>query len=337
MSGIGHISDDLEHVAQLMQEFLLAMKQQPDSDAAMMIVTSEILSHTPTRLSTSDSELSTTLMFIYDQLAEVWLSSLPSRVSGQARLAKHTSIRNVAIDMCLSSTAFSLRDRYSHPADVEEKYRGVQTPRTKDPDDMSLGSSPPLHSPSKSHSRVLSDEAHFSLPTPRQTPSLHSRNSSAASKRNTSSAEDLAVARLREYVPSIKALRNVSPMTSRLLSSWPSASGADPAGHRGEGLPSYEGHDSETSGRKRSSESQAPRRNRSQSLMDLDSGGDAKAASQPINPAFSSQPVGMSDAMFSSQVVEDIPMTQPDRGQHGSRDVKGGVSKKKKKRRAAGF
>jgi RNA polymerase I-specific transcription initiation factor RRN6 len=61
----------------------------------------------------------------------------------------------------------------------------------------------------------------------------------------------------------------------------------------------------------------------------------AEASSQPIVVPSGSQPEVTHNG-FSSQTVEDIPMTQPDRGAFGSRSIQ--KSKKKpKKHRTAGF
>jgi RNA polymerase I-specific transcription initiation factor RRN6 len=123
---------------------------------------------------------------------------------------------------------------------------------------------------------------------------------------------------------------------STILSQWPSNPGSDPANYSWEAKQKGAEEDQNGAEREqRNRKEEARRRKRTEKFLNQERGQTAEATSQPmvVNPS-GSQPVVAHNG-FSSQTVEDVPMTQPDRGAFGSRSVQ--KSKKAKKHRTAGF
>lgn len=289
------------------------------------------------------------LMSIYDSLAGLWLASLPVALSVEARLEKHRMVCRVALQLYLSSLTlhFSLKQG---PNLRQHLFANEVPINTTD------GGQQPRHVAMQEQSqRMPLLERSFSksaISTPRRTPSVHSQTSG-------SQAEELpdlndALTRLQAYAPSIKSKSISSRVATRLLASWPTEPGTDPSLHTWSPLPgAVAADDSDTDGSQRTVNSQksqksqksqrSQRSSRSQRLWMA--GSDLEAHIQgemPLRPTAgappNSQPAALEADIVSSQPTEDMPMTQPDRGNYGSRqEVKDRRKKAKKKRRAAGF
>lgn len=275
---------------------------------------------------TGSSKAMPDLSDVYDKLIDLWVSYLPSKIPGLARLAKERLVRSVAAELCFSSLAVSMRDKSvvrTKPMEPREGTDFVLPVRTK-PDLFEQIDKTPAQTPS---SVPIS-----SLPTPAATPSLPSGGNASFGE----CAEDEAIMRLRGFVLSISSQPPLSAPRSAILSHWPSAPGADPSKYSWEASckADTEGDDLD------SDENEALNRQRDQGRRDRRTEKFLKrhrvntidTASQPMpTVSFGSQPE-LSQHTLSSQPT-DLPMTQPDRGAFGSRLGQ----KAFKKRRTVGF
>lgn len=280
------------------------------------------------------------LLEIYDLIIENWVGSLPITVSNKARGAKFKIIRRMAVELCLSSVAVSLRGSLLLPASEDRDSRserplGVQkiTGNDVEPD-----SSKYLQLPLRTvNHNGASSTGGLESPPSAQT---YSYGSLASAPKTV---EDPAIMRLRSYAVSIKSKPDLPVESSTLLSHWPVSPQADPAqyiwkpGGKAFSTTEEEVLDesdsrSESQSRARqkfeSSSSRSPGRSpgRSPSIS-------AKSISQSSRPFGSQREETLN--IFSSQTVDDLPMTQPDRGTFGSRSAQ--QSSKKKKRVSSGF
>ena len=265
---------------------------------------------------------------VYDRLVAQWIQNLPREISNQARLAIFNITRKVAVEICLSSIAISCRDKSADQeiVSIEADESALPTSETKQ------GSKEVSQFlPSSQITAESLYDAGFGLPTPAQTPSLHS----GGSVTSTEVAEDYAVLRLRQYAISMESPQVVNNPT--LLSYWPSTPGLDPANFRWNPIPQSSMADEEADykrDRKRRRE-EARQRRKTEKFLNEDARKAYGPASQPAALAsFGSQPQIARHAA-SSQIIDEIPMTQPSRGMFGSRFVEG--AKKKQRRRNAGF
>ena len=262
---------------------------------------------------------------VYDRLVGQWIQSLPRDISNQARLTIFNITRKVAVEICLSAIAISYRDRSADPKriSIENEESILPTSEASEEITQVLPSS-----------QITAESLHdsgFGLPTPAQTPSLHS----GGSVTSTDAVEDSAVLRLRQYAISMESPQVVNNPT--LLSYWPSTPGLDPANFRWNPIPQSSMADEEADykrDRKRRRE-EARRRRKTEKFLNEDARKAYGPASQPAALAsFGSQPQIARHAA-SSQIIDELPMTQPSRGMFGSRFVEG--AKKKQRRRNAGF
>lgn len=262
---------------------------------------------------------------LYDKMAEYWMSSLPSDLANEARVARYRVVQQLAMDVCLSSVCLSIQNKSVSVQELPQEKDMEELPHSTN-DRGSRESSPGFFS---SQLATITEEPRFPFPTPSKTPSEYSHMTSGSEVK-----EDPAITRLRQYARSIKAKPDLGPPS--ILSHWPSTPGFDPA------LYSYEeskkaaaaaesGNESEHRNRKE----EARRRRRTEKFL-------RQKGSRAVETAAQSQvePSGSQPAVFnnlaSSQSVPDLPMTQPVLGAFGSR--KGEKNKQKnKKRRTAGF
>ena len=147
--------------------------------------------------------------------------------------------------------------------------------------------------------------------------------------------EDPTVSRLRQYAVSIKSQPDLGKST--LLDPWPPSPGSNPAqsvnGYIANCLRlSYEAQSDQADRMREREEARRGRRTDRSLTRGITKLSEAKP--QPNYTQFGSQPELTAHAR-SSQIFEDIPMSQPDRGVFGSRSAQ--VVKKKRKPRAAGF
>jgi len=235
----------------------------------------------------------------------------------------------------LSSISVSLRSKSSQAIGISEKQEdeGPVLPVRSKADEISQSSSSRLLA-----SQTISDPlrvADLCLPTPAQTPSLHFHGSIHSLHEST---EDAAISRLRQYAVSIQCVQSLRPVKSALLSHWPSSPGVDPVQYSWEAKRDAPAANKqlESGGEKDFlSRREARRHRKTERFLRRERASAAEAASQPVLSPFGSQPE-VAHHSISSQIVDDLPMTQPDRGAFGSRS---GLqsTKKQKRRRAAGF
>jgi RNA polymerase I-specific transcription initiation factor RRN6 len=264
---------------------------------------------------------------VYDKLVNLWVSCLPRKTPGPARLAKAKLVRFVATELCLSSLGVFIRDKsviLPRPAESQKGADFVLAVRAK-PD-----SSETVAGKSTQNSSAIPLS---NLPTPAVTPSLPS-NDSASSFR--APAEDVAISRLRGYTLSIKSQPPLGASRSAILAHWPSAPGADPSKYSWESSRKAVVEDKDINGDEEEAliqqREQDHRRRRTERFLKRQHVDTIDAASQPL-PAldFGSQPDPAQHPVSSQSA--DVPMTQPDRGAFGSRLGR----KVFKKRRTMGF
>ena len=329
--GISGPSGDIEPAAARLRQFLDALRQahSPEEPSTFAFVLSDLTACPAIQFPLEQATNHPDPKIVFDQLIDIWMASLPRDVSNKARLSKFNIIRQTAVELYLSSFAVSLRNKAT-----DVNIGAVQN----DENDLTLPESDTEYGTTRESSPVNfssqqvpfpRNQPGFSLPTPAQTPSLYSRTTSASEHK-----EDPAITRLRQYAVFIKPKPDFGKST--ILSQWPSNPGSDPANYSWEAK--QKGAEEDQNGAEREQrdrKEEARRRKRTEKFLNQERGQTAEATSQPMvfNPS-GSQPAVAHNG-FSSQTVEDVPMTQPDRGAFGSRSVQ--KSKKAKKHRTAGF
>jgi RNA polymerase I-specific transcription initiation factor RRN6 len=273
--------------------------------------------------SPGEDHVLSTLPDVYDRIGDYWLASLPIKVSNLSRLTKFNYARNIATELYLASIAVSIRDKSSHViGSTDPKMSTISLPILSRANGAYQGESGEYPS-----SQIVPIS---SPPTPAQMPSLPSEGSATS----TEVTGDSAILRLRQYAVSIAQPSRMG--NSSLLSLWPSSPGEDPATYSwkadrqsGTDRWNHEGIDH----RRRREESR--RRKKTEKFLARGTAIESEVVSQPQSAPFGSQPAVALHAA-SSQTVNELPMTQLDRGLFGSRSVQAG-RKRQTKRRAAGF
>jgi RNA polymerase I-specific transcription initiation factor RRN6 len=257
------------------------------------------------------------------------MTSLPPNVSNFARVARYRVVRQLAIDVCLSSVGISIENKLvsaSRPPQEEEEAR-VSLPIHERGNRFSRDSSPTFFS--SQLAAISGREPDHRLPTPAKTPSLYSHATSTSDFK-----EDSSITRLRQYAPFGKARPDLS-MPS-LCSHWPSEPGSDPAQYSyQEAQKAVAAAESGNESEHRNRKEEARRRRRTQKFFRQERSRAVEAAAQSMFMPSGSQPAA-SRHFASSQTADDLPMTQPELGTFGSRVAQEG-KKKSKKPRAAGF
>ncbi|KAF8863503.1 hypothetical protein BDZ45DRAFT_722283 [Acephala macrosclerotiorum] len=327
MSGFEVLSEDIEEAAQALRQFFRSLELEPDSEAATTLVVSNLAmsarSHLPNSEIPGYSDLST----LYDQMAEYWMTSLPPNVSNWARVARYRVIRQLAIDVCLSSVGISIENKLVSAAGPPQEGEDdrLSLPTLGRDSRFGRDTSPTYFS---SQLATIPDrEVDHRLPTPAKTPSLYSHATSASDLK-----EDPTISRLRQYAPSIKAESDIG--SSRLRSEW--KPGADPYEYSyQEAQKARAAAESGDESEHRNSKEEARRRRRTEKFLRQERSRAVEAAAQSMFKPSGSQPA-VSRHFASSQTVDDVPMTQPELGTFGSR-VGQKAKKKSKKPRTAGF
>ncbi|KAL2815441.1 RNA polymerase I-specific transcription initiation factor RRN6-like protein [Aspergillus cavernicola] len=263
------------------------------------------------------------LVAIYDRLVNNWLVDLPPGIPGRARIAKEKAIRYFVADLVLAqiiSTHIS--------AEIEN------TASDNRPRPVSSGGGPIA-------SLGTTDEQ-FSL-EPLATQGLGSQASNATSQNSSTLGDYIFPDNQAETFPTFRALsfyttfnrtEPISRVTERMLSHW--KPGVDPASYA---LPSEE---SQLAARIKASKHRPRKVSQAMKNMSLDSSMPLPVSSPvPAVRDWGSQPDNSQPPAIrlqSSQVTDDLPMTQIERGAFGGREAgrKSGL-KAKKKKRAAGF
>lgn len=321
-------AEDLEQGAPILRTFLQSLKEDEESESSFTLVVSNLTLCPGISFQTLEASTLPDLLKVYDEVAKSWVANLPHQVSGLTRLAKFKIARKVAVELCLSSIGISLRNKAS---EVPEALAASSEQRVllNKPVVASRASSPAIISSENPPSSMPGSV--FGLPTPSQTPSIYSQSHASTSE----FAEDSAISRLRQYAVSIKSKPDIG--SSTILSHWPSTPGADPAtfsyaAKQRSAVVKESGEGDSHSSRRE----QARSKRRTERFLSRESTAVAEpSSSQPTSMPFGGSQPEVARHVYSSQTgVDDVPMTQPDRGTFGSRTMQ---KKKRKKQRAAGF
>ncbi|KAL4868190.1 hypothetical protein BDV12DRAFT_170223 [Aspergillus spectabilis] len=267
------------------------------------------------------------LVAIYDRLVNHWLVDLPPNIPGRARITKEKAIRHFVADIVLAQMISAHK---------------LATAESTTFDDENLA---PFSTGGLIGSSGRTNEQYLYEPLP--TPVDHSFRSQANTTATQSSYTVGAFVlpeRQADKCPTFMALSSyttfskpdtMSRDTERILSHW--KYGIDPA------LYSLASEESQLAARNRASR-RKPRKRMSQAMKNtsLDSSVPLPVSSPtPAARDWGSQPDNSQPPAIrlqSSQVTDDLPMTQVERGAFGGREAakKGGI-KARKKKRAAGF
>ncbi|KUJ18094.1 uncharacterized protein LY89DRAFT_614583 [Mollisia scopiformis] len=331
MSGFDTISEDLEAASTALRAFLESLQPDPDSETTSRLVVSNLAPSSEGQIPDLEIPRHPDLSNLYDQMAEYWMASLPPKLSNVARVARYRVIRQLAMDVCLSSIGISVENTSvsaEGPPRVPED-EAMSLPVFDKDGRISRESSPPTFFSSQL-AAIADRESDFRLLTPAKTPSIYSHATSASEVK-----EDPAITRLRQYAISIRAKPDLGPPS--LLSHWPSKPGADPAQYSYEeaqkaSIAAESGDESEHRNRKE----EARHRRRTERFLRQERSRAVETAAQSMFMPSGSQPAALSHHAVSSQSVPDLPMTQPEIGAFGSRVVPKG-KRKTKKPRTAGF
>ncbi|KAL2073354.1 hypothetical protein VTL71DRAFT_10678 [Oculimacula yallundae] len=319
--------DDIEEASTALRAFIGSLREDQSSEDRWRLSVVDLTMGTEIQFPRKREHSDPDLLAIFDHLVDNWMASLPLELSNITRHAKFKVIRQLAMDLCLNSIGISLQDRAldRRPGVVRKDAETVAASSFSKDGRLTRESSPFMFS---SHLATIQNEPGLTLPTPTQTPSLYSQTTSA-----TDVVEDAAIARLRQYAPTIKAKpESTANANEVVLSHWPSAL-ADPAEYSYEdakkawAATNTDEHDARSSSRKE----KARRRRRTEEFVKAVE----PAVSRRSTLVSGSQPEAIGN-MYSSQPGNDVPMTQPDRGTFGSRTTQQ-AKKKPKKQRTAGF
>ncbi|EDN94336.1 hypothetical protein SS1G_10209 [Sclerotinia sclerotiorum 1980 UF-70] len=320
-------SGDLDEAAKTVTEFLDFMNtfDEDEKDASSKFYLSKLISCPGMFFDDlSSNAIYPDLLQIYDQLINVWVTNLPRKTPGPVRLAKARLIRKIAMELWLSSVGISLRNKLLEPRPPPIVEDETSLPILKDIDEVSRASSPPFFS-SQIHSRAM-ENPQFSLPTP--APSVITA---------ATVIEDPTIARLRQYAVRLEPKTEFGPAKTSLTSQWPSVPGADPAKYSWEAVQRAAAAEESGDDDYRSRRENARRKRRAERFLSRDRANAAASSSQALAQPYGSQPAMHNT--YSSQLVNELPMTQPSNGAFGSRIAAPATpgKKKAKRRRAAGF
>lgn len=343
IAGLSTSSGELEEATVALRDFIASLNvDHEDPHQTMKLTLSHLTSCPGFKDLITINQHGVNLAKIHEQLVKYWITSIPENAPDLARLAKYKIIRQLGVELCLSSLGISLQNKSSSatnvpaaPPDEEQELPQIETPYgtvTREGSPVMFSSQPHL---------ALSQDIFSSLRTPSRTPSLYSHATSAASELK----EDPAISRLIQYAVSIRALPDAGK--SSLLSHWPAQPGVDPATYSYDAAQkkaaAEDGNESEH--RNRKEETRRKRRmarflkeeRTKTATLRAETGPGSMSQPMVVIPSRSqpgTQPEAYDHGM-SSQAADDLPMTQPDRGMFGSRAAP--KRKKQKKVRKAGF
>ena len=268
------------------------------------------------------------LVYIYDQLVNAWLSNLPVDIPGRTRITKEKVIRRLAADLLLAQINISHK-----PSDTKnEIYPNQQIQHQDD---------------AESSNPEISVES-YRARTPRR-PSL---SASEKGRDGSTFRSDLDSRPAKDSGPPVysslsslttfKTQSSKSRNTEAILSHW--VPGIDPATYNWQRTV----QSVEDDGYQRMSRSATPKhRSRKKTPQAIAMSSPAPPAISPAPPLTQetgSQPTGTPlrrGILPSSQVTameEDLPMTQTERGLFGGRETnRKNAMRMRKKKRAAGF
>ncbi|TAQ88050.1 hypothetical protein B7494_g3615 [Chlorociboria aeruginascens] len=333
ISPIKSFKEELDRAATMMNDFLESIWEDQEPDNTSELVLSNVLSSPPMLFwnAGSNNLNAPDVLTIYDHLVDIWITGLPIKVSGPARFAKFNFIQQIAMDLYFSSLCLSLRNKSSKITVVEPEEQMSVSDSIKKVD----GTVSQPDSAASIHIRPFPttiQDPQSSLLTPTQTPSVHSYGSTVSA---LDQQEDPAITRLRQYAVSIKSPPDFGVQKSALLTHWPASPGIDPANYSWEAAKKASEKDEKRQAENRHRRNESRRRRKAEKFLNREQTQVAEAASQSSFAQFGSQP-DVPHQGFSSQTVDDLPMTQPTGGAFGSRALQA-KKKKPKKRRTAGF
>jgi RNA polymerase I-specific transcription initiation factor RRN6 len=325
-SGRTPLLDDIDQNAQDLRQFL----SRAASNQLSLGGTSHLLVHPYDPLTSPESQQTQLadvskldLVEIYDRLVNHWLVDLPPDIPGRTRIAKEKAIRHFVADIVLGQIIAVRRRSEAELASNLNNGDGLLPSRPID----SLATSSEAGNEQSSYglSRQMGDTV----------------TSSSSAHRDFTVPSHLAgtlppFAALSAYT-SFKSPRPMSRNTERILNHW--KPGLDPA------LYSFTTEEPQSAARLKASRHRSRKKlSMSMKSLSIEPSVPLPAASSPVRPAreWGSQPDNNGQPptvrLQSSQVMEDLPMTQIERGAFGGREaVKKSVIKAKKKKRAAGF
>ncbi|PBP20490.1 hypothetical protein BUE80_DR008811 [Diplocarpon rosae] len=322
--GVPSLGQDLQQASLLINELLASLASGQSSEAQQIL----IIKYLPLGLDIGFPEVPDSthpdLLRIFDQLVEYWMADLPANLPNLARHTKFKAVRQLTLELGLSSIGMSLQCRASSVPVAIQAADDVFTESMISKDRGTMRDS----SPAFSSSQLATVQSEACLPTSTATPSLYSHGTPVSGL-----LEDQAIARLRRYAPTIKAKLEIGTRANTsILSHWPSEPGADPKEYCYEATKqTYAATKAGDEDRRSLRKEKARRRRRTEEFVKAVE----PAVSRRLSLFSGSQPE-MATRTFSSQVMDELPMTQPDRGTFGGRTVPKST-KKAKKPRTAGF
>ncbi|KAL2803335.1 RNA polymerase I-specific transcription initiation factor RRN6-like protein [Aspergillus granulosus] len=264
------------------------------------------------------------LVAIYDRLVNRWLVNLPLNMPGRARIAKEKAIRHLVADIVLGQI-------------ITVRKRSEAESTTKSTNGKSIASSQPTNN-LIAWSEATNEQSSYEtigLFTQAGNTGIPSSSGHGDFMPPNGPARKLPTFTALSTYTSFKSTGPISRDAERIFGHW--QPGLDPASH------SLLTEGSQSAARlKASTRKSRKKMSLSVKTRSLESSVPLPAASSPVRPAkdwdsqldYHSQPT----MVRSSQVTEDLPMTQIERGAFGGREaVKRSVVKAKKKKRAAGF
>lgn len=318
------ITEELEQAGPTLDEFLTDIQEEQEPDSTYDLVASDLAICPGLHFSSKEGLELSKLLQVYEHIGHYWLASLPIKVSNLSRLAKFRTARRISAELCLASIGVSLchkGSRLTNSNNIED--RQVSLPILS-----KANASSQVDSQAYGSSYAIPDS---SPPTPARTPTFASEGSVAS----TVAAEDPTILRLRQYAVTISEPPRIK--NSSILSMWPSVPGQNPETYDWKAArhsPGDEERQEEKAHRRKGEE--ARRRKRTEKFLNREPVTRSGVISQPPPSApFGSQPA-IALHVPSSQTINELPMTQPDRGIFGSRSLQT-AKKKQTKRRAAGF
>jgi RNA polymerase I-specific transcription initiation factor RRN6 len=256
----------------------------------------------------------------YDQLVEGWVTSVSHDIPRFTCVTKERVVRGIALDLLLSRIV-----RISNPPSPKDTPQKMETTG----ENQAAGEGP-MSSQNLSQSLPSSQ-----LPSSQITSvgATSSQRPSSNSSKETMTPSYSGLSAFTTFKPPRPMARNVA----NLLSHW--KPGADPAAYEWQKTSQM----LEEEEARRTGGSSLPRRSRSRRRSQQPTVPEATSLpGTPIAPSirtWGSQPADALPALplpSSQPTVDEVPMTQMERGQFGAREARKS-QKSKKKRRAAGF
>ncbi|KAF7714709.1 Uncharacterized protein PECH_007066 [Penicillium ucsense] len=323
------VLEDIDDTAHRLSEFVSALfadHSKAQSRYRYMVlpgIFSSALHGVPVPQLEADILSSTDFLSTYDRLVEEWLASIPHEIPHYTRVMKERIVRGLALEVLLSHI---IRVSNTAVTAVTKGLDEIVEPSANDQLDVKDLTSSQIFTPTLPSSQLPSSQITASAVASSQVSSDHISKQAQAHQYTALSA-----------FTTFKTPRPMARNVANLLSHW--EPGADPKNYDwqrisgridAEEVHRLGGPSLPRRSRSRR-KSQQPAMSQGMSLPDtpvapfIRTWGSQPADPLPTAPVASSQPT-----------LDELPMTQMERGQFGAREVKK-TPKPKKKRRAAGF